>query len=127
MAVNFLNVLETYKLGKPSLSLLCEIFRTCILEEFLKLVIVTSQVLIADPMQIILAFELLDDNLLIKAHKDKLLDRITNEIIIDQLAVSILPYLLQYRFTQIDQPFFVNTLSENLERCLSKTLITGIL
>lgn len=52
-------------------------------------------------MEIIRTLKLLDDNLLVKAHVDELLDCIAHQVVVDKLVLAILPDLIQDRFTQL--------------------------
>ena len=60
MIIDLLNILEADEGREPLLSLLSEIFCTILLEEFFKLIIISSQILVTDPVQIIRALKLLN-------------------------------------------------------------------
>lgn len=53
-------------------------------------------------MQVVLALKLLNDHFLVKTHVNKMLDGISNEIVVNQLPITILSYLLQDWFSQKD-------------------------
>ena len=102
MTVDFLYILEANQGRKPNLRFLCEILCTHILEEYLKFIVVSSQIFVTDPVQIILALELFDNNFLIKSHENELLNGIFDKIIVNELPITIFADLLQDRFSQLN-------------------------
>ena len=115
MIIDLLDVLEADEGREPQLCLLSEILRAILLEEFFKLIIISCQILIADPMQVIGALKLLNENLLVKAHMNELLNCVTNKGIVHKLAVTVLPDLLENGLTKFNQPFSVDAVPENLQ------------
>ena len=115
VVVDLFNVLETLQRCKPNLRLLCEEFLASLLEVVFKLVVVTSQVFIADPVVITGALELLDLNFLIEPHENELLNGVANLVVVYQLALSVFANLINNGLSQLIHPFLVDQLPENLQ------------
>ena len=92
----------------------------------LKIFVINHEITVANPVQVLSAASLVDDDLLLVAHVNELLDRVLDEHLVNHFTFAIFADFVEDTASERRQLSLEDTVAPHVQRCRCETLVTLI-